>query len=85
MLTLRDNVDIENSIHHDFYEQTLQSQTSKVPFNEEAISVAQVVHRIIMTDKPKSRYYITKATTLLGTVKRILSTTLLDKILLKIG
>ena len=85
MQKLRENVDIKRSIHQDKYRQSLQANKSKVPFNEEAIAVAEVVHKIVMTDKPKPRYYITKATTLLGTLKRLLSTTLLDKILLKIG
>lgn len=85
MQKLRENVDIEDSRHHEKYQQSLQAKKSKVPFNEEAVAVAEVVHRIIMAEKPKPRYYITKATTLLGTLKRILGTTLLDKILLKIG
>lgn len=85
MQKLRENVDIEHSIHHEKYRKTLQAKKSKVPFNEEALSVAKVVHKIIVTDTPKPRYYITKATYLLGYLKRVLSTTLLDKILLKIG
>jgi short-subunit dehydrogenase len=46
---------------------------------------AKVVHKIILAEKPKPRYYITKATYLLGYLKRVVSTTILDKVLLKIG
>ena len=69
----------------DKYHSNLKGTHKKVPFNEEATSVASVVHKIILADNPKPRYYITKATYLLGCFKRISSTTLLDKILIKIG
>jgi short-subunit dehydrogenase len=82
---LEENVDIEHSLFKKRYLKSLEGSAKKVPFNEEADAVASVVHRIILAKKPKPRYYITKATYLLGSVKRVLSTSLLDKILLKIG
>lgn len=82
---LQENVDIEHSVFAEKYQQSINGTGKKVPFNEEAVSVAKVVHKIILTDKPKPRYYITKATYLLGYLKRVLSTTLLDRVLLKIG
>ena len=85
MEKLKANVDTEHSIYKAKYEKSLNADKSKVPFNEEAVSVAKVVHKIILSEKPKPRYYITKATYLLGYLKRVLSTTILDKILLKIG
>jgi len=85
MQKLRENIDIEHSSYKIKYQASLNADKSTVPFNEEAISVAKVVYTIITTKKPKPRYYITKATYLLGYLKRVLSTTLLDKILLKIG
>ena len=85
MQKLQDNVDIEHSIFKEAYQKNLAAKKSEVPFNEEAISVARVVHKIVVEKKPKPRYYITKATYLLGYLKRILSTTSLDKILRKIG
>jgi hypothetical protein len=36
------------------------------------------------TQKPKPRYYVTKATYILGFFKRVLSTSLMDKLLNKI-
>ena len=84
MQKLRENVDIEHSIHKKKYESSLRAKKSNVPFNEEAVSVAKVVHHIVLAPRPKPRYYITKATYLLGYLKRILSTSMLDQVLRKI-
>jgi len=85
MQKLKENVDIENSVFSESYQKSLQATKSSVPFNEEAISVAKVVEKIILAKKPKPRYYITKATYLLGYLKRLLSTRRLDNILSRIG
>jgi len=85
MKKLEKNVDIENSIFKEAYLENLSKAKSDVPFNEEALSVAKVVEKIIITSKPKPRYYITKATYILGYLKRVLSTSRLDSILKKIG
>ena len=85
MQKLKENVNVEASVYKENYLKNLSAEKSKVPFNEEAISVAKVVHRIILSKQPKPRYYITKATYLLGYLKKILSTSILDKILFKIG
>jgi short-subunit dehydrogenase len=85
MKKLKANVNIEHSIFKDKYEKNINADKSKVPFNEEAVSVAKVVHKIILSDKPKPRYYITKATYLLGYMKRLVSTSILDKILFKLS
>jgi len=81
---LKENVDIENSRFKESYLKSLNSNKSDVPFTLEAIEVAKIVQKIINTKKIKPRYYITKATYLLGYLKRILSTSFLDKILNKI-
>lgn len=85
MKKLKENVELKNSVFSEYYEKNLEGEKSKVPFSEEAISVAKIVHKIILAKKPKPRYYITKATYLLGYLKRILSTPALDKLLNKIG
>ena len=85
MEKLKENVDIENSVFKNYYKKSLEGTHKKVPFNEDADAVASIVHKIILIDKPKPRYYITKATYLLGYIKRVLSTSILDKILLRIG
>ncbi len=85
MKKLKENVDIDNSIFKKNYLENLEKKKSKVPFNEEALSVAYVVYDIILAKKPKPRYYITKATTILGYLKRFVSTSILDRVLVKIG
>ena len=85
MKKLQENIDIENSVFKEKYLKNLSKEKSEVPFNQEPIAVAKVIEKIILTSKPKPRYYITKATYLLGYLKRILSTSALDKILCKVG
>jgi short-subunit dehydrogenase len=82
---LQANVDIQNSLFREHYLKNLAADKSKVPFNQEADYVAKTVHKITLTNKPKPRYYITHATYLLGYLKRLMSTSLLDKVLYKIG
>jgi len=85
MRALERYVDIENSVFRDMYRSSLAGTSKSVPFNQEADAVASEVHKIMLTDKPNPRYYITKATYLLGYFKRVLSSSLLDRLLLKVG
>jgi len=78
------NIDIENSRFRESYHKNINADKSTVPFNLEAIEVAKIVEKIICSKKVKPRYYITKATYILGFLKRILSTSKLDFILNKI-
>jgi short-subunit dehydrogenase len=78
------NIDMENSRFKQRYEKSLKQDKSQVPFNLEAIEVAKVVQKIINVKKVRPRYYITKATYILGYLKRGLSTTMLDRILKRI-
>lgn len=82
------NVDQENSAYKKEYDTQLnarlESKKDDTPFNLPATSVADVIQNIMNTNNPKPRYYVTKATYILGFFKRILSTSLLDKILQKI-
>ncbi|MEA3512358.1 MAG: SDR family NAD(P)-dependent oxidoreductase [Campylobacterota bacterium] len=80
----KENIDIENSRFKNTYLKNLNAKKSDVPFNLEAIEVSKIVEKIIVSKNVKPRYYITKATYILGFCKRILSTKLLDKILIKI-
>lgn len=82
------NIDINSSAFKTTYENELkvrlENDKDTTPFNLPASSVANVVLKIINTRKPKPRYYVTKATYILGFLKRVLSTNLLDKLLNKI-
>jgi short-subunit dehydrogenase len=81
--TLKD-FDFTDSRWREKYELALSGKAKRVPFNLPAVEVAKVVHQIILSPKPKPRYYITKATWILGLAKRILSTSWLDKLLLRV-
>ena len=81
------NIDIKNSFFKKKYEEELkvrlESKKDNTPFTLPASSVANIVLNIMRSKKPKPRYYVTKATYILGFVKRIVSTSILDKILNK--
>ena len=83
-----ENIDIENSYFSKVYKKELKSRLEtkedKAPFNLPASSVANIVLKIMQSKKPKPRYYVTKATYILGFFKRVLSTSLMDKLLNKI-
>jgi len=79
-----DNIDIENSRFKQEYYNNMSENKKAVPFNLEAIEVAKIVQKIITSKKVQPRYYITKATYILGFAKRILSTSKLDFILNKL-
>ena len=79
-----DNLNINTSANRQIYLKAKKGQMKKVPFSLKADSVASVVHKIILDDKPKPRYYITKASYILAFLKRVLPTSVLDKVLMKI-
>ncbi len=81
---LKKNIDIENSRFHKIYQDNMKAKKSEVPFNLPAIAVAKVVEKIINTNNVKPRYYITKATYILGYLKRLLPNKTLDRILIKL-
>ncbi len=79
-----DKIDIVNSRFKEIYIKAKSGTIKRVPFSLEADSVARVVHKIILSDKPAPRYYITKASYILAFAKRVLPTSWLDKLLLKV-
>jgi short-subunit dehydrogenase len=84
----QENIDQKNSAFKKEYEtqlnERLNNDKDDTPFNLPASAVAEKILKIMNTDKPKPRYYVTTATYILGFAKRILSTSLLDSILKKI-
>jgi len=67
--------------YEDELSQRLESNKQKVPFTLESTAVANIVFKICKSNRPKPRYYITKATHILGFLKRVLPTRCLDLIL----
>ncbi len=82
-----ENIDTNSSFFKEQYKlelKRLENKEDNAPFNLPSSSVAKVVLDILNSSKPKPRYYVTKATYILGFAKRILSTNFLDKLLGKI-
>ena len=79
-----EKIDINGSRWHKIYRKAIKGESKRVPFNLPPEAVSSTIHHIILSPRPKPRYYITKATWLLGVAKRFLSTRCLDKLLLKV-
>lgn len=84
----KQNIDAEHSVHRDIYrkiEQRLQKQGNAAPFTLPPEAVLKKVIHALESSRPKPRYYVTVPTYLFGILKRILSTRILDKILLSVS
>ncbi len=82
-----EHVDGENSVFSEAYKRELLGQEGKKKSSSFTKNPDVVIANIINaleSEKPHPRYYNTFATHLLGFLKRLLPTALLDKILLKI-
>lgn len=81
------NVDMQKSLWRDEYEaELLQRKESKDDdmFTKQSDVVIKNILHVLEAKKPNPRYYNTLATHLLGSFKRMLTTSILDKILVKI-
>jgi len=83
-----ENINIKDSHFNELYTKELkirlESEDNTAPFTLPSSSVANIALKIMQSTKPKPRYYVTKATHILGFFKRILPTSLMDKLLNKI-
>jgi len=82
------NIDREHSAHRDYYqgvETRLAKQGPAQPFTLPPEAVLKKVIHALESPRPKARYYVTVPTYLFGYARRLLSTRLLDKILLKVS
>lgn len=80
----RDNVDIESSFHRRKYQgalKRLEKQGPAAPFTLPPEAVLEKVIQALESKRPKARYAVTFPTYLLGTLRRILPTRALDKVL----
>ncbi len=81
-------VDINKSIHHKHYMKALKRLNTKgpaVPFTKPPEAVLKRVIHALESSNPKPRYYVTFPTYLFGFLKRIFSTRMLDRILVRSG
>lgn len=85
--SLQDNVDIEKSAHRDKYQATIRRLSKPgpaAPFTLPSEAVLQKVIHALESAKPKPRYRVTFPAHLFWTLRRLLPTRLLDKVLLKV-
>lgn len=80
-----EHINIEESFNKDIYQETLKrlKHEGEAPFTLSSKAVYEALLEAIEDTRPKSRYRVTKPTTWLWYLKKILPTSLLDKILLK--
>ncbi|AWB68133.1 short-chain dehydrogenase [Saccharobesus litoralis] len=84
MAQIEKSVDIENSVYTQQYQgilNRLKKEGPAAPFTLPPEAVYKRVERILKSNKPKPRYYVTFPTYLFGFLKRILPATWLDKII----
>ncbi|HHH39958.1 MAG TPA: SDR family oxidoreductase [Sedimenticola sp.] len=83
----KENVDIEHSVHQAAYramEERLAKEGPAVPFTLPPEAVLKRVIHALESRRPRPRYYVTFPTWLFGTLKRVLSTRALDRVLRRV-
>lgn len=88
LIKFKQYIDIDSSFHRDKYRKVLQRLETKgaaVPFTLPPESVLKRVEKILKTDKPKAHYYVTFPTYFFCYLKRILSASWMDKVIMKVG
>ncbi len=81
-------IDSENSVHKEQYAsmlQRLEKEGAAAPFTLGPEAVCEKVLHALQAKRPQVRYYVTKPTYIMGYLKRILSSRMMDKILIKAG
>ncbi len=81
------NIDRENSVHRDRYravEARLKKEGPVVPFTLPPEAVVKKLIQALESPRPRARYYVTFPTYLFGYLKRVLSTSVLDRLLIKV-
>ncbi len=86
LLKFKENIDIEHSRHQAIYQQTLNrlsNPTPKNPFTLEPEACVKPVLHALRSKKAKHRYGVTLPTHIFAILRRLLPSTLLDKLLIK--
>lgn len=82
------HIDAGASVHRDTYAAMVRRLTRPgpaAPFTLPADAVVAKVIHALESPRPRPRYYVTFPTYLFGTLKRVLSTRLLDRVLLRVS
>lgn len=86
LAALKANINIEHSRHQKDYQQTLTRLNSNGASNGFTLGPEAVLKRLIHAleaKRPKARYYVTLPTYFFATLKRLLTTRALDRLLVK--
>jgi len=81
-------INAETSCHKSQYKsmiERLQKEGAAAPFTLGPEAVCEKVIHALEARQPRARYYVTKPTYIMGYLKRILSTRMMDKFLIKAG
>jgi NAD(P)-dependent dehydrogenase (short-subunit alcohol dehydrogenase family) len=81
------NIDAAHSVHREAYArmvERLEKEGPAVPFTLPPEAVLKKLVHAIESPRPRARYYVTFPTWLFGTLKRVLSTRLLDRLLYRV-
>ena len=87
LVAFEDNISVENSPFKNAYKklvERLKAEGPVVPFTLGPEAVFDKVIHALESKKPKLRYYVTFPTYLFGTLKRVLSARVMDKVLKKV-
>jgi len=82
----KENIDATESVHQEHYQmmvQRLEKKGAATPFTLPPESVVERLIHALESPRPKARYYVTFPTYLFGTLKRLLTTRAMDRLLLK--
>ena len=88
LAAFRRTIDIEHSVHREKYlatERRLTREGPAAPFSLPAEAVLNKVIRALESPRPKPRYYVTFPTYLFGSLKRLLGSRTLDRVLLGVS
>ena len=88
VIALEKYIDIEHSVHADFYRRVLarlKTQGPAVPFTLPPEAVLDNVIRALESRRPRARYYVTVPTHVFALLKRLLPVRVLDKLLCLAG
>jgi NAD(P)-dependent dehydrogenase (short-subunit alcohol dehydrogenase family) len=88
LAALRANIDVEASVHRDKYRgalRRLEKEGPAAPFTLPPEAVLKKVIHALESPRPQARYYVTFPTYLFGTLRRLLPSRWLDRVLLAVS
>jgi len=82
---MKDNIDMDSSVHSTRYKKVLKRLAKEGHVDQFTLPADAVLDKVILSlekPHPKPHYYVTKPTYIMGYLKRILPTKLMDKFIL---